>query len=111
MGRKEQVYRKDSKSLQALEVDLQNLWNTTTIMGYRQKNITNIRNENFHEAMFHGQPLGFTTINNYQYGDDILQQMQALICRLLVAILGVNAPDYITSNVNSREYHSLTLKI
>lgn len=37
MGRKEQVYRKDSKSLQALEVDLQNLWNTTTIMGYRQK--------------------------------------------------------------------------
>ncbi|HIC5589448.1 TPA: hypothetical protein ACW486_003632 [Salmonella enterica subsp. enterica serovar Infantis] len=76
-----------------------------------KKNITNIRNENFHEAMFHGQPLGFTTINNYQYGDDILQQMQALICRLLVAILGVNAPDYITSNVNSREYHSLTLKI
>lgn len=72
-------------------------------------NISAIRNENFHEAIFYGQPLGFSSINNGQYGNDILLQMQALVCRLLAAILSVSDCSYLTSMVDSGEYHSLKL--
>ncbi|HCD6738100.1 TPA: hypothetical protein ACP4TZ_003025 [Klebsiella pneumoniae] len=74
-----------------------------------KKNIAVIRNDNFHEAIFFGQPLGFSSINDNQYGDDILLQMQALVCRLLAAILSVNDCSYLKSTVNSREYHSLKI--
>lgn len=74
-----------------------------------KKSITTIRNDNFHEAIFYGQPLGFSSVNGGQYGDDILQQMQDLVCRLLAAILSVNDCAYIKSKVGSREYHSLKL--
>lgn len=75
----------------------------------RKKNISVTRNDNFHEAIFFGQPLGFSSINNSKYGNDILLQMQALVCRLLSAILSVNDCSYIKSSVNSRERHSLKL--
>lgn len=85
-------------------------------MGYQfphgcqvKKNISGIRNDNFHEAIFFGQPLGFSSINNSQYGNDILLQMQALVCRLLAAILSVNDCSYLKSSVNSRDYHSLKI--
>lgn len=71
-------------------------------MGVRQKNISGIRNDNFHEAIFFGQPLGFSSINNSQYGNDILLQMQALVCRLLAAILSVKDCSYLKSSVNTR---------
>lgn len=74
-----------------------------------KKNISRIRNDNFHEAIFYGQPLGFSSINNGQYGNDILLQMQALVCRLLAAILSVSDCSYITSMVDSGECHSLKL--
>ncbi|EGV7505274.1 hypothetical protein [Citrobacter freundii] len=74
-----------------------------------KKNITTIRNDNFHEAIFLGQPLGFSSVNNSQYGNDILLQMQALVCRLLVAILSVNDCSYLKSSVNSRDYDSLKI--
>lgn len=74
-----------------------------------KKNISGIRNDNFHEAIFLGQPLGFSSVNNSQYGNDILLQMQALVCRLLVAILSVNDCSYLKSSVNSRDYDSLKI--
>ncbi|EBE9968886.1 hypothetical protein JMJ85_05730 [Salmonella enterica subsp. diarizonae] len=74
-----------------------------------KKNITTIRNDNFHEAIFYGQPLGFSSVNSGQYGDDILREMQALVCRLLAALLSVNDCTYIKSKVDSVEYHSLKL--
>lgn len=74
-----------------------------------KKNISGIRNDNFHEAIFLGQPLGFSSVNNSQYGNDILLQMQALVCRLLVAILSVNDCSYLNSSVNSRDYDSLKI--
>ncbi len=74
-----------------------------------KKNISGIRNDNFHEAIFFGQPLGFSSVNNSQYGNDILLQMQALVCRLLAAILSVNDCSYLKSSVNSRDYHSLKI--
>lgn len=72
-------------------------------------NVSVIRNDNFHEAIFNGQPLGFSSINDCQYGSDILLQMQALVCRLLAAILSVNDRKYIASTISSIEYHSLKL--
>ncbi|HBJ6775083.1 TPA: hypothetical protein LC362_000430 [Salmonella enterica subsp. enterica serovar Colindale] len=74
-----------------------------------KKNITTIRNDNFHEAIFYDQPLGFSSVNSGQYGDDILREMQALVCRLLAALLSVNDCTYIKSKVDSVEYHSLKL--
>lgn len=75
--------------------------------------ISAIRNDNFHEAIFHGEPLGFASFNHIQTDvnqENIPLQMQALVCRLLAAILGVGDCSYITSNIDSRQYHSLKLK-
>jgi hypothetical protein len=75
--------------------------------------ISAIRNNNFHEAIFHGQPLGFASFSHTQTDvnqENIPLQMQALVCRLLAAILGVEDCSYITSRSDSRQYHSLKLK-
>lgn len=72
-------------------------------------NISLIRNDNFHEAIFNGQPLGFSGVNDDQYGRDILLQMQAMVCRLLAAILSVNDCTYIKSKVDSVDYHPLKI--
>ncbi|EMM0831569.1 hypothetical protein RUW21_002250 [Enterobacter roggenkampii] len=75
-----------------------------------EKNISIIRNDNFHEAIFYGEPLGFASVNDTEYGSDILLQMQALVCRLIASLLSVNDTNYLSSRIDSREYHSLKLK-
>lgn len=76
-------------------------------------NIAAVRNENFHEAIFFGQPLGFSAYGSEQSGtvrNAILLQMEALICRYLVALLGGTDTSYINSPLNTREYFPLKLK-
>lgn len=78
-----------------------------------ENSIVSTRNENFHEAIFFGQPLGFSAYGATQSSpnhNNILLQMEALICRFLVAILGVNDENYILSGLNSREIHPLKLR-
>lgn len=75
--------------------------------------IASLRNENFHEAIFFGQPLGFSSFNSAQKHNlptNLILQMEALICRFLIAILGVKDETYVTSNIDSRQYVSLSLK-
>lgn len=69
-----------------------------------------VRNDTIHEALFLDEPLGFSiyggnqsTINNGK----IILQMQNLICRLLVAILGEPNTDYVKTGIESRMYQSL----
>ncbi|MGY0619883.1 hypothetical protein [Lysobacter sp. A378] len=71
-----------------------------------------IRNDAFHEALFFERPLGFAIHG----GDDpeatevnIELEMQALVCRLLVAILGMPEAAYVRTPVNTRMRHSLNL--
>lgn len=69
-----------------------------------------VRNDTLHEVLFFEEPVGFA-----QYEDrsgDVLHvplQMQALTCRLLVALLGVPDTDYICSTLDSRSTHWLNL--
>lgn len=71
-----------------------------------------VRNDTFHEALFFGQPLGFAVYGGNQPGgdpDNITLQMQALICRLLVGILGEPGASYVGSPVDTRQKHELEL--
>lgn len=72
-----------------------------------------VRNDAFHEALFFDEPLGFSIHGSNQpaadHGNTSLQ-MQALICRLLVAILGKHTNSYVTSPVDTRQRHGLDLR-
>lgn len=85
------------------------IWATTT---GNKSAVSIVRNDTIHEALFFDEPLGFSiyggnqsTINN----GNIILQMQHLICRLLVAILGEPNSDYVKTSIESRDYQSLKL--
>lgn len=69
--------------------------------------VVSIRNATLHEALFMGEPLGFALLGHDTHVNLTLE-MQALICRLLVSLIGGNA-SYIGSRVNTRQQHSLKL--
>jgi len=64
------------------------------------------RNYTIHEALFMGEPLGFSTKAVGGNGTTLLE-MRALTCRLLIAILGGDT-DYVRSATNTRQRHKLT---
>lgn len=72
-----------------------------------------IRNDAFHEALFFDEPLGFAVFGGNQatadYGSVTLQ-MQAVVCRLLVAILGCSGIDYVRTPADTRQRHALSLR-
>jgi hypothetical protein len=70
--------------------------------------IAEIRNMTLHEALFMSKPLGFAV---YSAGSsqNLPLEMQALVCRLLVALIGAPTASYVTSPVNTRQYHRLDL--
>ena len=70
--------------------------------------IAGIRNNTFHEALFMDAPLGFAGHGS----DDNLNlplEMRALVCRLLVALIGFSGINYVRSPVNTRQRHGLDL--
>lgn len=72
-----------------------------------------VRNDTFHEAMFFDGPLGFASYGGNQRSagqENIPLQMEALVCRLLVAILGKPNSGYVKTSVNTREIHALELR-
>lgn len=84
-------------------------WATTTD---NRSEVSIVRNDTIHEALFFDEPLGFSiyggnhsTMNN----GNIILQMQNLICRLLVSILGEPNNDYVKTSIESRMYQSLKL--
>lgn len=70
--------------------------------------VASLRNESVHEALFMGQPLGFA-LHGVGANQNLTLEMEALICRLLVALLGAAGADYVRSPVNTRQRHGLTL--
>lgn len=70
------------------------------------------RNETLHEGLFFDEPLGFRVIGATSPSgshQDILLEMEGLVCRFLCAMLGFNDPDYITSPVHTRQQFGLKL--
>lgn len=67
-----------------------------------------IRNATFHEALFVGEPLGFA-LHGIGMESNITLEMQALICRLLVALIGAGTADYVRSALSTRQMHGLQL--
>lgn len=68
--------------------------------------VASIRNGTVHEALFIGQPLGFA-LYGVSGGQNLTLEMQAVVCRLLVALLGEPQNDYVTSPVTTRQRHGL----
>ena len=67
-----------------------------------------LRNNTLHEALYVGEPLGFA-IRGGNASENITLEMNTLICRLLVALLGGKDSSYISSPVNSRQRYGLSL--
>ena len=67
-----------------------------------------IRNNTLHEALFMHAPLGFAVYGG-SATQDLTLEMSALVCRLLVVLIGGDGADYVRSPVNTREIHGLDL--
>jgi hypothetical protein len=67
-----------------------------------------LRNPTIHEGLYVGEPLGFA-IEGRGSNRNLNLQMQAVVCRLLVAIIGGGQSDYVRSAVTSRQNIGLKL--
>ena len=67
-----------------------------------------IRNDTLHEALFMDAPLGFRARQEGS-NENLTLEMRALICRLLVALIGGDSAAYVRSPVNTRGTHRLDL--
>lgn len=67
-----------------------------------------LRNDTLHEALFMSEPLGFAVHGVGAHGNLTLE-MQALICRLLIALPGAAASDYVRTPINNRQQQPLSL--
>lgn len=74
--------------------------------------ISLIRNDTLHEALFCGEPLGYaiydnnTTSGGYK---NVLLEMRSLICRILVATLFSPTSSYVQTTTHSRQIYRLKL--
>lgn len=72
--------------------------------------VTDIRNNTLHEALFKDAPLGFKGFGG-DTNPNLLLEMRALVCRLLVALIGGNGADYVRSPMNTRQRYDLDLNL
>ena len=70
--------------------------------------ISRLRNNALHEALFVEEPLGFA-VHGGGTGENLPLEMSALVCRLLVALIGGNDFRYLKSPVNTRQRQGLRL--
>lgn len=70
--------------------------------------IAALRNPTIHEGLYMGEPLGYA-IEGIGSNRNLNLQMRAVICRLLVAIIGGAETDYVRSAVTSRQNIGLRL--
>ena len=66
--------------------------------------IASIRNDTLHEALLMDAPLGFAV-----HEHRLTAEIQALICRLIVALIGGETSEYTRTPVNTRQCHGLNL--
>ena len=72
--------------------------------------VTDIRNNTLHEALFKDAPLGFKGFGGGT-NPNLLLEMRALVCRLLVALIGGGGADYVRLPVNTRQMRGLDLSV
>lgn len=63
-----------------------------------------IRNATVHESLFMDAPLGFA-VHGIGTNQNLPLEMEAVVCRLLVALLGDPGNDYVRSRVDTRQMH------
>lgn len=79
----------------------------------REDHVSLVRNDAFHEAIFFGRPLGFSLYggeNEDAFRENIPLQMQGLVSRLLVAILGSPSSEYVKTSLDTRQKYELDIK-
>ncbi|WP_281972502.1 hypothetical protein [Ruegeria faecimaris] len=70
--------------------------------------IAAIRNDAVHEALYMDQPLGFG-LHGINSNQNLTLELQALICRFLVALIGGSNTSYVKSPVDTRSICRLSL--
>jgi len=78
----------------------------------RKTEISIIRNDTLHEAIFFGEALGYALYDNQTRGAqyrNVLLEMRALTCRILVAILFGVSNSYTSSPTGTRMNYKLVL--
>ena len=70
--------------------------------------VSAVRNDSLHEALFMGEPFGFAA-HRGRATENITLEMEALVCRLLVALIGGMDSSYLRSPVNTRQRFDLCL--
>ena len=70
--------------------------------------VSTLRNDALHEVLYADEPLGFS-LHGTATGQNLTLEMRALVCRLLVALIGGQDPSYLTSSVNTRQPFGLSL--
>ena len=81
-------------------------WSTPS--GSTGPELARIRNFTVHEALFMGEPLGFG-LHGIGTDKNLILEMQALLCRLVVALLGGRQTEYVRSPIDTRQQFSLKL--
>ena len=71
--------------------------------------VAKIRNCTLHEALFMDAPLGFAIHQGSPNTPNLILEMAALVCRLLVALIGGRGSHYVQSPTNTRQRHLLRL--
>ena len=77
--------------------------------GLHGAEVAKLRNDTLHEALFMDAPLGFAIHPGSANTPNLILEMTALVCRLLVALIGGHDPYYLPSSVNTRQPHLLRL--
>ena len=67
-----------------------------------------IRNNAVHEALFMDAPFGFS-VHGVSHPGNLTLEMRALVCRFLVALIGGMNASYVKSDVSSRQRQGLDL--
>lgn len=70
--------------------------------------ISCLRNNAVHEALFAGEPFGFAN-DGVGSNQNLVLEMQKLTCRILAGLLGVPDTQYLGSPVNDRQRHGIRL--
>ena len=70
--------------------------------------ISALRNDALHEALFVDEPLGFA-VHGVRTGKNLTLEMAALVCRLLVALLGGKDDSYLSASFDTRQRQGLRL--
>ena len=78
------------------------------LTGNGSSELAMIRNFTLHEALYVGEPLGFG-LYGIGTNQNLTLQMEALVCRLLVALIGAPAAGYVTTPIDTQQRQALEL--